>query len=251
MDFLCRIPPQFHIRFCSYHVIANPLERKMTMPKAIFMVFLVWCYTLPWALFPYFQIWGRFVPGKSHSILEFIIHQTYSNRIPSIGGQISRGIFNIMHIWLFDRHVRHTFLRCRSFFIQLLLTNEPHHLLLQSNSEACIQSWEKITRASEKNERWIVACKSRIEFTVGRSSYCKGCNYNLLPLCRMWVNPQFNIRPCIGSTNNVYEFSVDTIRGDGTHWCIRRQSIAHAKRHNDSGVHVQIRCLPGSIRLRN
>lgn len=54
-----------HFSICSYHVIANPLERKMTMPKAIFMCLLVWCYTIPWALFPYFQIWGRFAPGNS------------------------------------------------------------------------------------------------------------------------------------------------------------------------------------------
>lgn len=58
-----------HSICCRYHVIANPLERKMTMPKAIFMVLLVWFYTIPWALFPYFQVWGRFVPGKFREIL--------------------------------------------------------------------------------------------------------------------------------------------------------------------------------------
>lgn len=47
-----------------YNVITNPLEGKLTMPKAIFFVILIWCYTTPWALFPYFQIWGRFVPGR-------------------------------------------------------------------------------------------------------------------------------------------------------------------------------------------
>lgn len=50
-----------------YHVIANPLEGKLTMPKAIFIVILIWCYAIPWALFPYFKVWGRFVPGKAEN----------------------------------------------------------------------------------------------------------------------------------------------------------------------------------------
>lgn len=33
------------------------------MPKALFIILLIWCYTLPWALFPYFRVWGRYVPG--------------------------------------------------------------------------------------------------------------------------------------------------------------------------------------------
>lgn len=45
-----------------YNVIANPLEGKLTMTKAIFFVLFIWCYTTPWAVFPFLQIWGRFVP---------------------------------------------------------------------------------------------------------------------------------------------------------------------------------------------
>lgn len=33
------------------------------MPKAIFMVVLIWAYTIPWAVFPLLEFWGRFVPG--------------------------------------------------------------------------------------------------------------------------------------------------------------------------------------------
>lgn len=62
----------FFFFVCRYHVIANPLERKITMPKAVFIVILVWCYTIPWALFPYLRVWGRFVPGKYSS--NFITH---------------------------------------------------------------------------------------------------------------------------------------------------------------------------------
>ena len=47
-----------------YHVIANPLEGKLTMTKAVFIVILIWCYAIPWSLFPYFKVWGRFVPGR-------------------------------------------------------------------------------------------------------------------------------------------------------------------------------------------
>jgi hypothetical protein len=28
------------------------------------MVIFVWAYTLPWAIMPMMDIWGRFVPGK-------------------------------------------------------------------------------------------------------------------------------------------------------------------------------------------
>lgn len=37
---------------------------RLSMAKAIVLVLLIWCYTTPWALLPYFQVWGRFVPGN-------------------------------------------------------------------------------------------------------------------------------------------------------------------------------------------
>lgn len=46
-----------------YNVITNPLEGKLSMPKALFMVLLIWSYTIPWAVFPLLELWGRFVPG--------------------------------------------------------------------------------------------------------------------------------------------------------------------------------------------
>lgn len=53
------------IAYDRYNVIANPFEGKLTKIKAIFFVVLVWFYTIPWAVFPLLQIWGRFVPGKN------------------------------------------------------------------------------------------------------------------------------------------------------------------------------------------
>lgn len=60
---ICYFKNDNYIYFYRYNVIANPLEGKLTKIKAFFIIFLLWCYTIPWAIFPLFQIWGRFVPG--------------------------------------------------------------------------------------------------------------------------------------------------------------------------------------------
>lgn len=52
------------IAYDRYHVIANPLGGKLTKGKAFLFVVLIWCYTVPWAVFPLLQLWGRFVPGR-------------------------------------------------------------------------------------------------------------------------------------------------------------------------------------------
>lgn len=74
-----------------YHVIANPLEGKLTMTKAIFIVILIWSYTVPWALFPYFKVWGRFVPGKLVyiSVFLFAFFSYYMWNISVIWSEIS------------------------------------------------------------------------------------------------------------------------------------------------------------------
>ncbi|XP_031624823.1 opsin, ultraviolet-sensitive-like [Contarinia nasturtii] len=70
------------IAYDRYHVIANPLEGKLTMTKAIFIVILIWCYTVPWALFPYFQVWGRFVPeGYLTSCTFDYLTDSFDNRL--------------------------------------------------------------------------------------------------------------------------------------------------------------------------
>ncbi|XP_022919991.2 leukocyte receptor cluster member 8 homolog isoform X2 [Onthophagus taurus] len=50
------------IAYDRYTTISNPLEGKMTRVKALVMVFVVWAYTIPWAVLPFLEIWGRFVP---------------------------------------------------------------------------------------------------------------------------------------------------------------------------------------------
>lgn len=65
---------------CRYHVISNPMERKLTMTKAVFIVILIWSYVLPWSLFPYFKIWGRFVPGTLPYLL-IALRDKYNARV--------------------------------------------------------------------------------------------------------------------------------------------------------------------------
>ncbi|XP_031624822.1 opsin, ultraviolet-sensitive-like [Contarinia nasturtii] len=50
------------ISYDRYSIIANPMNGKMKMTKAIFCLIFIWCYILPWSFFPYFKVWGRFVP---------------------------------------------------------------------------------------------------------------------------------------------------------------------------------------------
>ncbi|KAK5641331.1 hypothetical protein RI129_009878 [Pyrocoelia pectoralis] len=50
------------IAYDRYATISNPLEGKLTRTKALMMVFIIWCYTLPWCILPMFEFWGRFVP---------------------------------------------------------------------------------------------------------------------------------------------------------------------------------------------
>ena len=52
------------IAYDRYTTISNPLEGKLTKMKAMMMIVCVWMYTIPWAVLPLLEIWGRFVPGK-------------------------------------------------------------------------------------------------------------------------------------------------------------------------------------------
>ncbi|XP_055300002.1 opsin, ultraviolet-sensitive-like [Sitodiplosis mosellana] len=70
------------IAYDRYHVISNPMERKLTMTKAIFIVMLIWCYTIPWSIFPYLKIWGRFVPeGYLTSCTFDYLTDTFDNKL--------------------------------------------------------------------------------------------------------------------------------------------------------------------------
>jgi len=50
------------IAFDRYRAIANPLDGKLSKNTVLAMIFFIWLYATPWALLPFFEIWGRFVP---------------------------------------------------------------------------------------------------------------------------------------------------------------------------------------------
>nr|QWV42726.1 ultraviolet sensitive opsin [Trox sp. CRS 2021] len=50
------------IAYDRYTTISNPLEGKLTKVKALVMIACIWTYTLPWAVLPLLEVWGRFVP---------------------------------------------------------------------------------------------------------------------------------------------------------------------------------------------
>ena len=53
------------IAYDRYNVITRPFEAKLTRTKALFIVFLIWAYTIPWATLPLMEVWGRYVPDES------------------------------------------------------------------------------------------------------------------------------------------------------------------------------------------
>ncbi|XP_063222857.1 opsin, ultraviolet-sensitive [Bacillus rossius redtenbacheri] len=50
------------IAYDRYRVIAKPFGGKITRGKALLMLLLIWAYTIPWAVMPLTEFWGRFVP---------------------------------------------------------------------------------------------------------------------------------------------------------------------------------------------
>ncbi|XP_014243083.1 opsin, ultraviolet-sensitive [Cimex lectularius] len=50
------------IAYDRYRVIATPFAPKLTVGKALLYLLLIWIYVTPWALFPLFNQWSRYVP---------------------------------------------------------------------------------------------------------------------------------------------------------------------------------------------
>ncbi|CAB0002283.1 unnamed protein product [Nesidiocoris tenuis] len=50
------------IAYDRYRVIARPFAAKLTSAKAVLYLLLIWAYVSPWALFPLFEQWSRYVP---------------------------------------------------------------------------------------------------------------------------------------------------------------------------------------------
>lgn len=50
------------IAYDRYSTIAHPLDGKLSRGQVMLFVAVIWIYTLPWALMPLMEVWGRFVP---------------------------------------------------------------------------------------------------------------------------------------------------------------------------------------------
>lgn len=46
-----------------FSTIAKPFDGRMTYGRALFLILLIWTYTLPWCFLPLTEKWNRFVPG--------------------------------------------------------------------------------------------------------------------------------------------------------------------------------------------
>nr|QWV42614.1 ultraviolet sensitive opsin [Nitops pallipennis] len=70
------------IAYDRYTTITRPFDGKVTKVKALVMIILVWAYTLPWALLPFFEVWGRFVPEGYLTTCTFdYLSNTFDNHL--------------------------------------------------------------------------------------------------------------------------------------------------------------------------
>jgi len=71
------------IAWDRYRCISDPLGKRLTPTQASLIVLGTWIYASPVALIPYFEVWGRFVPGFNHILFckkntfIFIFHYFY------------------------------------------------------------------------------------------------------------------------------------------------------------------------------
>jgi r-opsin len=69
---------------CGCRTIARPFDGRVTKGRALVMLIFVWAYTLPWAIMPAMEVWGRFVPGE---ILKLSC-ETLTTRMTVRGGPV-------------------------------------------------------------------------------------------------------------------------------------------------------------------
>nr|QWV42709.1 ultraviolet sensitive opsin [Brachypeplus habecki] len=70
------------IAYDRYTTITRPFDGKVTKVKALVMIMLVWAYTIPWALLPLFEVWGRFVPEGYLTTCSFdYLTNTFDNHL--------------------------------------------------------------------------------------------------------------------------------------------------------------------------
>lgn len=130
----------------------------MTMVKAIFMVIIIWIYTLPWALFPYFKIWGRFAPEGYLTACTFdYLSEDYDTKIFVASIFVCSYVFPLtMIIYYYSQIVKHVFSHEKTLREQAKKMNVES---LRSNKAGAETAEIRIAKAAITMCFLFVACK--------------------------------------------------------------------------------------------
>ncbi|CAH1104339.1 unnamed protein product [Psylliodes chrysocephalus] len=70
------------IAYDRYTTITRPFDGKLTRTKAFLMIVFVWMYTMPWAVLPMFETWGRYMPEGYLTACSFdYLTRTFDNKL--------------------------------------------------------------------------------------------------------------------------------------------------------------------------
>jgi len=70
------------IAYDRYNTIAKPFDGRLTNTKAGLMLFMVWGYTIPWAIMPLTEMWGKFAPEGFLTACTFdYLTTTFDNKL--------------------------------------------------------------------------------------------------------------------------------------------------------------------------
>nr|QWV42721.1 ultraviolet sensitive opsin [Mimemodes sp. CRS 2021] len=70
------------IAYDRYTTITKPFDGKLTKIKAFVMILFVWFYTIPWAVLPLLEIWGKFAPEGYLTTCTFdYLTDTFDNHV--------------------------------------------------------------------------------------------------------------------------------------------------------------------------
>nr|APY20584.1 ultraviolet sensitive opsin 1 [Coccinella septempunctata] len=70
------------IAYDRYTTITKPFDGKLTRTKAFVFILLIWLYTIPWAVMPLTEVWGRFGPEGFLTACTFdYLTNTFDNKM--------------------------------------------------------------------------------------------------------------------------------------------------------------------------
>nr|ACH56538.1 putative ultraviolet II opsin [Thermonectus marmoratus] len=99
------------IAYDRYNTIARPFDGKLSRTKAVIMVVFIWIYTIPWAILPAMEVWGKFAPeGYLTACTVDFFTITFDNRLFVTAMFVfSYCIPMIMIIYYYSQIVSHVF----------------------------------------------------------------------------------------------------------------------------------------------